>query len=406
MRNRTMKRAFTLVEVLIVIVIIGILFIVLVSKVDFSVSEAKEMSVTTDFLAYQLAMEQVCVKEKQLPSDMNVLRDKLNKYLEYDLLVNVQDGHLTCSKEDPWGQLYEFEYSRSGGNLGKLLVRSSGGDKIVDTDDDIFVFVEYKNTPYGYKILKGDQNSSVTELPVTPGGGETPDPGPAPVEPGPTLPDKGLPLSSYTWDDIKAISEAGKGDEYFDVGDVFVIEGNMSAVIIGFNHDTISSTGANAGISFALTHAYQNATFAVNSESANGGGWRSSSMRAYLNDTVFPTLPEQLQLAIKSVNKLSDGGQNSTELITTSDKLWLFSVEELGFEPSQTLSGQGTMYTYFATEANRLVTNYNSSSGKSYWTRSARTDNATQYKVVGTAGTSIANLACTSTRSIIFGFSI
>ena len=104
--------------------------------------------------------------------------------------------------------------------------------------------------------------------------------------------------------------------------------------------------------------------------------------------------------------QLSDGGQNSTELITTSDKLWLFSVEELGFAPSQTLSGQGTMYTYFATEANRLVTNSNSNSGKSYWTRSARTDSPTQYKVVGTAGTSISNLACTSTRSIIFGFSI
>ena len=53
------KRAFTLIELLIVIAIIGILFIVLVSKVDFASDKAKASGVQTDFRSFQLAFEQV-----------------------------------------------------------------------------------------------------------------------------------------------------------------------------------------------------------------------------------------------------------------------------------------------------------------------------------------------------------
>ena len=57
------KKAFTLVELLIVIAIIGILFIVLVSKVDFATDKAKATGVQTDFRSFQLAFETVS-KEK------------------------------------------------------------------------------------------------------------------------------------------------------------------------------------------------------------------------------------------------------------------------------------------------------------------------------------------------------
>lgn len=53
------KKAFTLIELLIVIAIIGILFIVLVSKVDFATDKAKASGVQTDFRSFQLAFEQV-----------------------------------------------------------------------------------------------------------------------------------------------------------------------------------------------------------------------------------------------------------------------------------------------------------------------------------------------------------
>ncbi len=55
----TKKRAFTLIELLIVIAIIGILFIVLVSKVDFATDKAKASGVQTDFRSFQAALETV-----------------------------------------------------------------------------------------------------------------------------------------------------------------------------------------------------------------------------------------------------------------------------------------------------------------------------------------------------------
>ena len=53
------KKAFTLIELLIVIAIIGILFIVLVSKVDFATDKAKASGVQTDFRSFQMALDTV-----------------------------------------------------------------------------------------------------------------------------------------------------------------------------------------------------------------------------------------------------------------------------------------------------------------------------------------------------------
>ena len=55
----TKKKAFTLIELLIVIAIIGILFIVLVSKVDFATDKAKATGVQTDFRSFQMAFDTV-----------------------------------------------------------------------------------------------------------------------------------------------------------------------------------------------------------------------------------------------------------------------------------------------------------------------------------------------------------
>ena len=57
--NKSTKRAFTLIELLIVIAIIGILFVVLVSRVDFATDKAKASGVQTDFRSFQVAFDTV-----------------------------------------------------------------------------------------------------------------------------------------------------------------------------------------------------------------------------------------------------------------------------------------------------------------------------------------------------------
>ena len=58
-QNIVKKRAFTLIELLIVIAIIGILFVVLVSRVDFATDKAKATGAQTDFRSFQMAFETV-----------------------------------------------------------------------------------------------------------------------------------------------------------------------------------------------------------------------------------------------------------------------------------------------------------------------------------------------------------
>jgi prepilin-type N-terminal cleavage/methylation domain-containing protein len=53
------KKAFTLVELLIVITIISILFVVLITNMDFATDKAKTVGVQTDFHAFHLAIESV-----------------------------------------------------------------------------------------------------------------------------------------------------------------------------------------------------------------------------------------------------------------------------------------------------------------------------------------------------------
>ena len=148
------KKAFTLLELMIVLLILSILFLALVARVDFSMQETKEMNVKTDFLAYQLAIEQVALENKELSDNMTTLCDQLNIHLEYDLLVSANGGSIITTREDPWGKPYNFEYLRTSDDLGKIVIKSAGVDMTFGTDDDLFTSVTYQNTPYGYKVVK------------------------------------------------------------------------------------------------------------------------------------------------------------------------------------------------------------------------------------------------------------
>ena len=81
------RKAFTLIELLIVIAIIGILFIVLISKVDFATDKAKATGVQTDFRSFQVAIESVAKENAGLAtfgwdtgdSNGNRIRDSYDK---------------------------------------------------------------------------------------------------------------------------------------------------------------------------------------------------------------------------------------------------------------------------------------------------------------------------------------
>ena len=57
------KKAFTLVEILVVIAIIGILFMFFVPRIDFAGNKARETGVKSDLRSFMLATEQVMCEQ-------------------------------------------------------------------------------------------------------------------------------------------------------------------------------------------------------------------------------------------------------------------------------------------------------------------------------------------------------
>ena len=131
------KKAFTLIELLIVIAIIGILFIVLISKVNFATDKAKASGVQTDFRSFQLAIETVARENAGFSSlvdeDYEQLEMAINKNLDNKLKIAIDDdGMITMANNatDPWNVEYHGQYvtGNDGKDRGALIMYSNGAD--------------------------------------------------------------------------------------------------------------------------------------------------------------------------------------------------------------------------------------------------------------------------------------
>ena len=125
------------------------------------------------------------------------------------------------------------------------------------------------------------------------------------VESGGGLPAVGTSLEDYTWEQISAISAAGKGEEYFKVGDTksvylkgtvgtLELDTTLYVYILGFNHNseiegegiTFGTFKTADGVDVALTDDYVGADtsgakyFNINHWGRlNNGGWAGCDMR-------------------------------------------------------------------------------------------------------------------------------
>ena len=164
MKPRNIKRkAFTLVEILIVICVISILFVVLVSRVDFATDKARMTGVQNDMHTIQYAIHQVALEEGKLVEDLNLLASKLNKNLDTDLMVRVEGNMLKTNATDPWGNEYQLRYNKAVNNKGQLQILSSGPDERYDTDDDVVLAVICSSSASGTNVVVKD-NLTIDEI--------------------------------------------------------------------------------------------------------------------------------------------------------------------------------------------------------------------------------------------------
>ena len=214
-------------------------------------------------------------------------------------------------------------------------------------------------------------------------------------------------LSKNTWAQIAKASAAGKASQLWSVGDtkdITVGSETLTLVIMGFNHDDLAS-GGKAGITFGMKNL-MTTTRRMNASNTNSGGFTGSEMYSWLQNTLLPTLPSDLQAVLKNVNKKTSAGSQSSTINTNSMKLFLFSEIEIFGSTTYSKAGEGSQYSYFATAANRIKYLANGSgSANWWWERSPYGSDSNAFCAVNSSGNADISGA-NGTVGVCFGFCV
>ena len=128
----------------------------------------------------------------------------------------------------------------------------------------------------------------------------------------------------------------------------------------------------------------------MNSSVGNSGGWKNCARRAWCNKVFFEALPSEWQSMVKTVNKKSGtGGNSSYGTEVTADKIFLAAEIEIYGSINYSVNGEGTQYQYYKNApANRYkLPQWNSSYDNNiYRERSPRSSNGLQFCVVAQTG--------------------
>ena len=239
-------------------------------------------------------------------------------------------------------------------------------------------------------------------------------------------------LASNSWATIRAVSDAGKGSNYWSVGDAkgITINGKVGATtisnltisvfILGFNHN--ASREGNNRIHFQIGKIngtlvglvdgnYGNSTsttgaFTMNTSYTNSGGWNNSHMRKTVlgsnstsatspaANTLLAALPADLRAVMKPATKYSDntgGGSDTASYVTsTTDLLPLLS--EFEYHGARTYANSAeknyqAQYDYYKAGNSRVHYKHNATgTAASVWCRSVRSSNSNYFCLVYTDG--------------------
>ena len=122
-----------------------------------------------------------------------------------------------------------------------------------------------------------------------------------------------------------------------------------------------------------------------------------------LDYIIYNNLPQEVKDIIKPVNKLTSEGNKSTNITTTSDKLFLLSEVEIFGLTTYSASGEGSQYQYFADGGSKIK--YKSGSSYYWWERSPGVSSTRGFCNVLSSGRANDNGA-DFTIGVVFGFSI
>lgn len=240
----------------------------------------------------------------------------------------------------------------------------------------------------------------------------------------------GTILNNNTWSEIRAVSDAGQGANYWSIGDyknitlsgtvgIQNVSGTYRAFILGFNHNS-NREGNNkihfmigknsSGINIAFCDSQYNnsgssTAFRMNTSNTNVGGWAQSYMRNTIlgatstsatSGRFMAAIPSDLRAVLKSCTKYTDNTGNASNssgnVTATTDYMWLCSVFEVFGEQknaNQYEQDRQEQYAYFAagnTKVKYGAGAQSSSTDVYWWLRSPYFDGDNRFCVVNDSG--------------------
>ncbi len=220
-------------------------------------------------------------------------------------------------------------------------------------------------------------------------------------------------LSNVSWAEIKEIADKGLAEKTFRVGDEKIIElttgEQVTLVILGFNHD-VKKNGNLAAITFGTKNMIDGRfEYASWNKKDNHNNWQDSKIRKFYLKRFENLLPNDLSVNIATINKVTIVGKNSTDIVKTTEKLFLPSLAEILSEQAikesniyyikdsaTTYLKEGKQYEYWKIKISKLVpNNYNKALVKytnegcasDWWLRSPCIDYSELSLYISTVGT-------------------
>ena len=194
-----------------------------------------------------------------------------------------------------------------------------------------------------------------------------------------------LGFRTDTWAGIKKIIDAGKAAEYISNGDRFEVELTTNETLI---FEANVNTYGLGEVDFIPTYCMA-VTKQHHTSNTNAGGWNSSDIRDYLNNTFLLTLPDDLQAVISAKPvKATIGGQSNT-LQTAEDKIWIPTEKEVFGQITYSGSSENSvnnMYPIFTDAASRVRTQGANGAAVLVWLASPNIGNSTHFCTVNTSG--------------------
>ena len=216
-------------------------------------------------------------------------------------------------------------------------------------------------------------------------------------------------LASLGWNVVASCAKKGVAKYLWNIGDrkTLTVDGvTYTAVIIGFDHDNVANAGSygrsKAGITWQLLDCL-NTTYPMNSSNTNNGGWTSCAMRTSTMATLLGKLPTALKNNIVPVTKLTSAGNQSTQINSTTDSLFLLSEIEIFGATQYSKAGEGVQYEYYAA-GNPTVKKVNGSAYH-WWERSPYGSDATTFCRVDSTG-SANSINAGASIGVAFGFCV